>query len=232
MNTPRVGSLAKACTEVSTPERTRKVPISDSEKVEDREQDGPDLQRIALLHHHRRMQQRGAGEPRHQRGVLDRVPEPEAAPAERVIGPVRAHGDAEREEHPGHQRPRPHPARPGGVDAAFDQRGDGEGERDREADIAEIEQRRMDGEAGVLQDRIEVAALERRLRQAQERVRGEQDEEIEGRRRSTTAPPARCAFSVAGRLPPNTATSAPNSARISTQSSIEPSWLPHTLVIL
>ena len=33
MNTPRVGSLAKVCTEVSTPERTRKVPISDSENV-------------------------------------------------------------------------------------------------------------------------------------------------------------------------------------------------------
>ena len=34
MNTPRRGSVAKACTEVSTPERTRKVPSSDSEKVE------------------------------------------------------------------------------------------------------------------------------------------------------------------------------------------------------
>ncbi len=33
MNTPRVGSVAKACTEVSTPERTRKVPISDSENA-------------------------------------------------------------------------------------------------------------------------------------------------------------------------------------------------------
>ena len=33
MNTPREGSLAKACTEVSTPERTMKVPISDNEKV-------------------------------------------------------------------------------------------------------------------------------------------------------------------------------------------------------
>src|ERR1044072_5495394 len=33
MNTTRVGSVAKACTEVSTPERTRKVPSSDSEKV-------------------------------------------------------------------------------------------------------------------------------------------------------------------------------------------------------
>ena len=33
MKMPRSGSDAKACTEVSTPERTRKVPISDSEKV-------------------------------------------------------------------------------------------------------------------------------------------------------------------------------------------------------
>ena len=30
---PRAGSTAKACTDVSTPERTRKVPISESEKV-------------------------------------------------------------------------------------------------------------------------------------------------------------------------------------------------------
>ncbi len=33
MKTPRVGSVAKACTDVSTPERTRKVPSSDREKV-------------------------------------------------------------------------------------------------------------------------------------------------------------------------------------------------------
>ena len=33
MNMPRAGSWAKACTEVSTPERTRKVPSSDSEKA-------------------------------------------------------------------------------------------------------------------------------------------------------------------------------------------------------
>ena len=33
MKMPRAGSWAKACTEVSTPERTRKVPSSDSEKA-------------------------------------------------------------------------------------------------------------------------------------------------------------------------------------------------------
>ena len=33
MKMPRVGSVAKACTDVSTPERTRKVPSSDNEKA-------------------------------------------------------------------------------------------------------------------------------------------------------------------------------------------------------
>ncbi len=33
MNTPRRGSVAKACTEVSTPERTRKVPSRLNEKA-------------------------------------------------------------------------------------------------------------------------------------------------------------------------------------------------------
>ena len=58
---------------------------------EDRQQDGPDLERAALLHHHGGMQQRRADQPGHQRSVLDRVPEPPAAPAELVIGPIRAH---------------------------------------------------------------------------------------------------------------------------------------------
>ena len=40
------------------------------------------------------------------------------------------------------------------------------------------------------------------------------------------------AFSVGGRLLPNSATAAPNSARMRTQSSIEPSWFPQTPVIL
>ena len=40
------------------------------------------------------------------------------------------------------------------------------------------------------------------------------------------------ARSVSGRLPPNTATAAPNTARISSHSSIEPSWLAQTPEIL
>ena len=40
------------------------------------------------------------------------------------------------------------------------------------------------------------------------------------------------ARSTIGMPEPNPATSPPNSARISTQSSMEPSWLPQTLAIL
>ncbi len=40
------------------------------------------------------------------------------------------------------------------------------------------------------------------------------------------------ARSVGGRLRPNAATAAPNMARIRTQRSMEPSWLPHTPVTL
>ena len=147
---------------------------------EDGEQHRPHLQRVALLHDERRVQQRRAGEPGHERGVLDRIPEPPAAPAELVVGPPRAHGDADGQAHPGGERPRPHPARPGGVDAPFDQRGDGEREGDREADVARVEKRRMKGERRVLQDRIEAAAVGGRRVHAQERIRRQQDEQQEG----------------------------------------------------
>ena len=63
---------------------------------------------------------------------------------------------------------------------AADQRRGRQRKDDREADIAEIEQRRMDGEAGVLQDRVEVSAFDRRRRQPRERVGRQQDEQQEG----------------------------------------------------
>ena len=203
MNTPRAGSVAKAWTEVSTPERTRKVPEQREREGQDRQQDGPALQRVALLDHDRRVQQRGAGQPGHERGVLDRVPEPPAAPAELVVGPPAAERDAERQRDPGRQRPGPHPARPGGVDPALDQRRDRERVGGREADIAEIEHRRMEGEAGVLQDRVQALAVERRRVEAQERVRGEQHEGEEARPRSAPARASTRARNVGGRLRPN-----------------------------
>src|SRR6267154_2271463 len=77
--------------------------------------------------------------------------------------------------------PEPPPA-PAGVDTSLDQSPHRERERNREPHIAEIEQLRMDGEAKVLQYRIEIASLERRRRNPQERIGSRQDEKIEGRR--------------------------------------------------
>ena len=122
------------------------------------------------------MEKRGAGEPGHERGVLHRVPEPEAAPAELVIGPPTSERDAERERTPGGQRPGPDPACPGGIDPPLDQRRDGEGEGHGEADITEIKEGGMEGEAGILQQRVEPVAVGRHRDEPEKRVGGEQDE--------------------------------------------------------
>ena len=66
----------------------------------DREQQRPALEQSALLGHRQRMNQRRADQPRHERGVLDRIPEPPAAPAELVVRPPAAERDADRQEHP------------------------------------------------------------------------------------------------------------------------------------
>src|SRR5205814_1536820 len=60
----------------------------------DREQHGPRLERPALFRHRERMNERGADEPRHERRILDRIPEPPAAPAQLVIRPCAAEHDA------------------------------------------------------------------------------------------------------------------------------------------
>ena len=101
--TPSVDA-PKAWIESRMPERTRNVP-EDRERAGGEDQRGvPDLQHPALLLHHHRVQERGAGQPRQQRGVLDRVPGPVAAPAELGVGPARAEQDADAEEEPRGQR--------------------------------------------------------------------------------------------------------------------------------
>ena len=134
------------------------------------------LRRVPLLDHDRGVQQRRAGEPGHERGVLDRVPEPPAAPAELVVRPVAAERDAEAEATPGGERPGPHPARPAGVDPPLDQSGDRKGIGHREADVARVEHRRVSGQRRVLEDRVEALAIERRWVEPEERVRGKQHE--------------------------------------------------------
>ena len=164
---------------------------------------GPAHQRAALLHHQGRVQQRGAHQPGHERGVLHRVPEPPAAPAQLVVGPeaspcvmptVSEHQAASAQGRT--QRAQAASTRPS-ISAAT-----AKAEGHREADIAQVEERRMEREAGVLQQRIEALALAAAPGQAQERVGGEQDEAAGSRRRSAPAPPAPAPAASRGRLPP------------------------------
>ena len=80
----------------------------------------------------------------------------------------------------------------------------------------------MEGEAGILEEGVEAAAVRRRRNQTLERVGSEQRET-----QKATATHACTASTRArrrgGKLPPNAATAAPNSARISAHRSIEPS---------
>ena len=86
----------------------------------------------------------------------------------------------------------------------------------------------MEGERRVLQDRIEAAAFGRRLDRGAangfdvSRMNSRNATAIEACTASTLA------RRVRGKFVPNSATAAPNSARISTHSSIEPSWFPQT----
>src|SRR6185312_15944520 len=99
------------------------------------------------------------------------IPKPVAAPAKLVISPVRTHRDAEREKNPCDQNPGPHPARPCGVHPALDQCSRSKSKRNRESDIAEVKKRRMNREADILQNRIELLAFGRRRIEAQKRIR-------------------------------------------------------------
>ena len=182
MKRPRRGSVANACTDESTPERTRKVPSSESEKARIASSTVQFLKLLRFSVTASEWISAVADQPGHERGVLDRIPEPPAAPAELVVGPAAAEGDADGEEDPGRRRPRPRPARPGRVEVAADQRGDGERERDREADVAHVEHRRVDHHPRVLQQRVELAAFRRGRDEPVERVRRRQHEEQEAER--------------------------------------------------
>ena len=136
------------------------------EGAEEREAEGesdqrqvPDLQHVLAFLDHHRMQVRGHHEPRHEGGVLDRVPRPVTAPAEHFVRPSRAEHVAEREKEPGKNRPAPRRANPAVVEFARDERGGAEGERHGRADVAGVERRRMNRHPVVLQERIQVGAF-------------------------------------------------------------------------
>ncbi len=178
INIPRAGSEAKACTDTSTPERTEEGAQQAQREGADGQQQRPRLKAGALFGDRQRVQQGGARQPRHKGGVLHRVPEPPAAPAQLVVGPRRAEHDTQRQEHPRRQRPRAGKTGERAVQTPAQQRGDGKGEGHREADIAHVQQRRVENQPRVLQQRVQVTPLHRKGRQrAGERAGGEQDEQ-------------------------------------------------------
>src|SRR5262249_6814066 len=72
---------------------------------EDREQKRPAHKDATPDRGRERMDESRAREPGQERRVLNRVPEPETAPAELVIGPPRSHRDAESKTRPRRQCP-------------------------------------------------------------------------------------------------------------------------------
>ena len=130
------------------------------------------------------MDERRRREPGQEAGVLDRVPSPDPAPAEDLVAPPRAEHDPDRQEAPGEQGPAPRVEQPALTDPAGDEAGDGEGERDAEADVAEVEHRRVDHHQRVVLEERVGAGTARRDGAAHppERVgRAGQQQEEEGR---------------------------------------------------
>ena len=111
---------------------------------------------------------------------FDRIPEPEPAPAEFIIGPPRPQRDTHSQKQPGGKGPGAYPAPPRRINAPLDQGGDGEREAHRKADIAEVEERRVEGEADILQQRVQVLSIKWRNFKALKRVRRPKNEGKEG----------------------------------------------------
>ncbi len=167
--------------ELTTPERVRNVPKSDEREGKDDEQHVPDLQHPALLLDHHRVQERGRREPRHERGVLDRIPRVVPAPADLDVRPVTPEELADAERGPREQRPAAGGDEPTLVEPAREQRAHRECERHREPDVPEVEERRMGEHVRVLQARRHSGAIKRR-RLRRKRARDEHDKEREERR--------------------------------------------------
>ncbi len=88
----------------------------------------------------------------------------------------------------------------------------------------------MEGQAGILQHRVEPVAVRRRRTHAQERVRGQQDEQQEAD--ADHALHREHARAQLGRqVVAEQRHRAPHSDSMNTQRTIEPSWFPHTPVI-
>src|ERR1044072_5310707 len=98
------------------------------------------------------MDQHGADEPWHERSIFDWIPEPPAAPAELVVSPETSERAAASQKHPRDRGPGPRPARPSRIKPSANQCRNRKGKRDREANVAHVEHRRVGRAHGLLQE--------------------------------------------------------------------------------
>ncbi len=119
------------------------------------------------------MQVGGHHQPRHEGGVLDRVPRPVAAPSQDFVGPSRAEQIAEGKKEPREDRPAARGANPAVVERPVISARGAERERHARTDVAGVERRRMNRHPVVLQQRIQVLSVARHRCQQIERTRDE-----------------------------------------------------------
>src|SRR5450631_474340 len=123
------------------------------------EPDVPALHHAFLLLHHYRMQEGSAREPWHEACVFNWIPSPITAPAEYGVSPVHSEEDSKCEEEPGDHCPDSRNLDPFFAGVPHHQRTQGECEWNGEADIAQIEHRRMDDHLGILEEWIQAIAV-------------------------------------------------------------------------
>ena len=92
-------------------------------------------------------------------GVLDRIPAPVAAPAELLVRPDHAEHEAERQEQPANIVQRRTARSHESSRCPVIERRHAERERNRHADEARVERRRMDHHPVVLQQRVQPVAV-------------------------------------------------------------------------
>ena len=162
------------------------------ERAEDRQEPGADdqseiplLQHPALFLNHDRVEECGHHEPRQQRGVFHGIPGPVAAPPELDVRPPHADQQTDAQKQPGDERPFADRDQPIAVEPFRQQRGDREGERNRDRDVAEVQHGRMEDHPRILQLRVHAPPVERHEREPLEWVRGEQHHRDEKRRHGT-----------------------------------------------
>ena len=180
-NGPRSDS-EKAWTDLITPGPRQEGAEDGQRERRDRQGEVPHPHQAAPFLHEGRVEVGRPAEPGQQRGVLDRVPTPEAAPTEHLIRPPGTEHDADGQEGEGHQGPAPALDLPAVAHPARGQHADGEGEGHGEDDEADVEERRVDRhQRVVLQQRVRPEPL-RRSRRGHEGVgRPDHQTEEEGR---------------------------------------------------